>query len=77
MLDGIEKLIKMFLRLNRSTPTFRTIQELPGFARTPGTRREQRLGRNRPIHHMLVKRTPEEDDFIFRILYAVNLDFHF
>ena len=53
MLDGIEKIIEMFLRLNRSTPTFRTIRELPGFASIPGTRREQRLEKNRPIHHML------------------------
>ena len=75
MLDGIENLIEMSLRLNRSTPIFQTKRELRCIARIPRARREQRLGRNRPIHHMLVKRTPEEEVFVFRILYAVNLDF--
>ena len=68
MLDGIKNLIQMSVRLNRSTLIFPTIRETPDFARRPRTRREQRLGRNRSIHHMLVKRTPVEEFFVFRKL---------
>ena len=75
MLDRIKNLKQMFLRLNRSTLIFRTIRETTGFARRPRTRREQRLGRNRPVHHMLVKRTPKVEFFLFRILYAVSIEF--
>ena len=31
-------LIEWFLRLNRSEPLFRTIRELPGIGKIPGTR---------------------------------------
>ena len=65
----------MSLRLNRSRPIFQTIGEKPGIARRPRTRHDLRLGRNLPIHFMIVQRKPEQT-YVFRILYAVNLDFH-
>ena len=33
MLDGIDNLIEMSLRLNETTPIFQTIREIPGIAR--------------------------------------------
>ena len=74
MLDGTDNLIEVSLRLNKSTPIFQSIQETPGIARRPRSRREQRSG-NRPIYYMIVRRKPEQF-FVFRILYAANLDFH-
>ena len=64
MLHEIDNLIEMSLRLNKLTPTFQTIREIPGNARRPISRRE-------PI----VRQNPEQV-FVFRILYAVNLNFH-
>ena len=43
MLDGIDSLIEMSLRLNKSTPIFQAIREIPDNARRPRSRREQRL----------------------------------
>ena len=68
MLVGIEKLEEITLLLNRSTPVFRTKGEQSDIARRTRAMREQRLGRNRPIHQMLVKRTPEEEVFVLSIL---------
>ena len=68
-------LIEMSLRLNRSEPLFRTKLELPGFGRRPRTRDDLRLRRNLPLSFMVVRRKPEQN-FIFRILLAMNLDFH-
>ena len=74
MLNAIDNLIEMSLRLNKSTPILQTIQEIPVFARRPRSRREQRSG-NGPLYYMIVRRKPEEF-FIFRILYAVKLNVH-
>ena len=63
-------LIEMSLRLNRSEPIFRTIPELPGIGRRPRTRDDIRLSRNLPF-----KQKPTQT-FVFRILLAMNLDFH-
>ena len=68
-------LIEVSLRLNRSEPIFRTIRELPGIGRKPRTRDDIRLERNLPIKFMIVRQKPTPT-FIFRILLAVNLDFH-
>ena len=74
MLDGIDNLIEMSLQLNKSTPSFQTVQEIPGIARRPLSRREQRSG-NGPLYYMIVRRKPEQV-FAFRKLHAVNLNFH-
>ena len=68
-------LIEMSLRLNRSEPIFRTIIELPGIGRRPRTRDDIRRGRNLPNSFMIVRQKPTQT-FIFRILLAMNLDFH-
>ena len=65
----------MSLRLNRSEPIFRTILELPGFGRRPRTRDDIRVSRNLPFSFMVVRQKPTQF-FIFRILLAMNLDFH-
>ena len=49
-----QNLVDMSLRLNRSDPVFRTIQELPGIGRRRRTRDDIRLGRNLPIDFMIV-----------------------
>ena len=66
----------MSLRLNRSDPIFRTIREPPGIERRPRTREDIRLGRNLTIDFMIVRKKPDQT-YIFRILQAVNLTFHF
>ena len=68
-------LIEMSLRLNRSEPLFRTIRELSGIGRRPRTRDDLRLRRNLPLSFMVLRQKPEQT-FIFRILIAMNLDFH-
>ena len=68
-------LIEMSLRLNRSEPIFRTIIELPGIRRRPRTRDDIRQSRNLPNSFMVVRQKPTQT-FIFRILLAMNLDFH-
>ena len=68
-------LIEMSLRLNRSEPIFRIITELPGIGRRPRTRDDIRQSRNLPYSYMIVRQKPEQT-FIFRILLAMNLDFH-
>ena len=70
-----KNLIEMSLRLNRSEPIFRTILELPGIGRRPRTRDDIRLRRNLPFSFMVVRQKPTQT-FIFRILLAMNLDFH-
>ena len=70
-----DNLIEMSLRLNRSEPIFRTITELPGIGRRPRTRDDIRQSRNLPYSYMIVRQKPEQT-FIFRILLAMNLDFH-
>ena len=68
-------LIEMSPRLNRSEPIFRTTLELPGTGRRRRTRDDIRLHRNLPISFMVVRQKPTQT-FIFRILLAMNLDFH-
>ena len=68
-------LIEMSLRLNRSEPIFRTILELHGIGRRPRTKDDIRLRRNLPFSFMVVRQKPTQT-FIFRILLAMNLDFH-
>ena len=68
-------LIEMSLRLNRSEPIFRTILELPGIGRKPRTRDDIRLCRNPQFNFKVVRQKPTQT-FIFRILLAMNLDFH-
>ena len=65
----------MSLRLNRSEPIFRTILELPGIGRRPRKRDNIRLHKNLPFSFMVVRQKPTQT-FIFRILLAMNLDFH-
>ena len=68
-------LIEMSLRLNRSEPSFRTIQKLPRIGRRPRTRDDIRLQRNLPLSFMVLRQKPTQT-FIFRVLIARNLDFH-
>ena len=68
-------LIEMSLRLNRSEPIFRTIIELPGIGRRPRRRDDIRQSRNLPNSFMIARQKPTQT-FIFRILLAMNLDFH-
>ena len=68
-------LIEMSLRLNRSEPIFRTILELPVIGKKPRTRDDTRLHRILPISFMVARQKPTQT-FIFRILLAMNLDFH-
>ena len=70
-----KNLVDMSLRLNRSDPIFRTIRELPGIGRRTRTRNDIRLGRNLPIDFMIVQQKRDQT-FVFRILPAVNLNFH-
>ena len=65
----------MSQRLNRSEPIFRTILELPGIGRRPQTRDDIRQSRNLPFSFMVVRQKPTQT-FVFRILLAMNLDFH-
>ena len=65
----------MSLRLNRSGPLFRTKRDLSGIGRRPRKRGEIRLRRNLPLNFMVVLRK-QTQTFIFRILLAMNLDFH-
>ena len=68
-------LIEMSLRLNRSEPIFQTILELPGIGRIHRTRDDIRLSRYLPFSFMVVRQKPTQT-FVFRILLAMNLDFH-
>ena len=68
-------LIEWSLRLNRSEPLFRTIREQPGIGKRTRTRDDIPLRRNLPFSFMIVRQKPTQT-FIFRILLAMNLDFH-
>ena len=70
MLSDIN-LIEMSLRLNRSEPIFRTKIELPGIGRRDDIRQSRKL----PYSFMIVRQKPTQT-FLFRILLAMNLDFH-
>ena len=68
-------LIEWSLRLNRSKPLFRTILEQRRIGNRPRTRDDIRLRRNLPNSFMIVRQKPQQT-FIFRIIPAMNLDFH-
>ena len=68
-------LIEWSLRLNKSKPLFRTVREQPRIGNRPRTRDDRRLQRNLPNSFMIVRQKPQQT-FIFRILMAMNLDFH-
>ena len=68
-------LIEISLRLNRSEPLFQTIIELPGIGRRPQTKDGIRQSRNLPFSFVIVRQKPTQT-FVFRILLAMNLDFH-
>ena len=68
-------LIEWSLRLNRSKPLFRTKREQPGIRNRPRTRDDIRLRRKLQNSFMIVRQKPTQT-FIFRILMAMNLDFH-
>ena len=68
-------LIEINLRLNRSEQLFRTKRELPGIGKRPRTRDDIRLLRNLTISFMVVRQKPTQT-FLFRVLLAMNLDFH-
>ena len=70
-----KSLIEMSLRLNRSEPIFRTIIELTEIGRRLRTRDDIRQSRNLPFSFMIVRQKPTQT-FVFRILLAMNLDFH-
>ena len=72
---GDKNSVEMFPRLNRSEPIFRTIRELSSIGRRPRTRDDLRLQRNLPLSFMVVRQKPTQT-FIFRILPAVNSNFH-
>ena len=74
MLDGIDNLIIMSLRLNESTAIFQTIRGNPGIERRTRSQREHRLN-DGPRYYLIIRRTPQKVN-VFRILYAVNLNFH-
>ena len=62
MIDGIDNLIDMSLRLNKSTPILQTIQQTP----------VQKLT-DRQSYYILTRSKPQSV-YVFRNLYAV--DFH-
>ena len=68
-------LTEMSLRLHRSESIFRTIIELSGIERRPRKRDNIGQSRNLPNSFMIVRQKPTQT-FIFRILLAMNLDFH-
>ena len=70
-----KNLVDMSLRLNRSDQKFPTIRELPSIGRRRRARDDIRLGRNLPVDFMIV-RQKRDPIFVFRILPAVNLNFH-
>ena len=70
-----KNLEEMSPRLNRSQPIFRTLRELPSIGKRPRTRDDVRLGRSLSINFMIV-RQKRDQTFIFRILPAVNSNFH-
>ena len=68
-------LIEWSLRLKRSKPLLRTKLEQPRIGNRPRTRDDLRIRRNFPISFMIVRQKPQQT-FIFRIITAMNLDFH-
>ena len=74
MLDRIDNSIEISLRLNKFTPNFPTKPEIPGIERRPRSWRERQSGIGR-LCYMIVRRKREQT-LVFKILYAVNLNFH-
>ena len=75
MLDGIDNLIEMSQRLNKFTPNFQTIPEMPDIERRTRSWRERPTGIG-PLCYMIEQRKPEQT-FLFKVLYVVKLNFHF
>ena len=73
MIDGIDNLIDMSLRLKEFTPNLETIQEIPDLAKRRKSRREHRSN-DGPIFYMIVRRKLKEI-LVIKILYAKNLAF--
>ena len=65
----------MPLRLNKFTPIFQTIREIPGIARRPRSMRVQQSGHG--LIYYMIKRQKPEQNFVYRNLYAESLGFHF
>ena len=59
MLDGIDNIIDMPLRLNESTPTFQTIRELPGIERRTRSRLVHQLN-DGPRFYIIVRPNHKE-----------------
>ena len=75
MLDGTDNLTELSLRLNKFTPNFQNIPEIPGIETRPRSWRARQSGIG-PLYYMIVRRKPDQT-FVFRVLYAVKLNFHF
>ena len=59
MLDRTDNLIDMSLRLNKSTPIFQTIWDIPGIEQRTRSRREHRLNDGQR-YYMIVRRKPQK-----------------
>ena len=64
----------MSLSLNKFTPSFHTIPEIPGIESRPRSwpEKQSEIG---PLCYMIVRRKPEQT-FVIKLLCAVNLNFH-
>ena len=74
MINGIDNLKEMSLRLNKFTLKCQTITEIPGIERRPRSWRERQSGVG-PLCYMILRWKPEQT-FVFKILYAEYLNFH-
>ena len=72
MLDGIDNSIEMSLRLNKLTPNFQTKPEAPGIEKRLWCEKQSGIGL---LCYMIVRRKAEQT-FVFRIFYAVNLNYN-
>ena len=66
MLDGINNLTELSLRLNAFTQSFQTIPEVPGIERRPRSWHERQSGIG-PLCYMILRRKSEQT-FVFKIL---------
>ena len=64
----------MSLRLNKFTPNFQSMHEIAGIESRQRSWRERQSGIG-PLCYIIVRRKPEQT-FVFRVLYAVKLNFH-
>ena len=73
MIDGLDNIKEMSLRLDKLTPKFQTIPGKPGIESIPRSWCETQSG-IRSLCYMIVRQKPEQT-FVFKILYAVILNF--